>query len=80
MRSQNQAAPLAGYITLREVARQLNESYYTAYSLAASGLLGEPLVVGRAHLYAGATAESAIRCRVERRRQRGQRPQVAGEA
>jgi hypothetical protein len=77
VRNETQTAPLAGYITLREIARQLNESYYTAYSLAASGLLGEPLVVGRSHLYDRATADAAIQKRLEQRRQRAQVASVA---
>jgi hypothetical protein len=80
VKTQNQAAPLASYVTLREVARQLSESYYTAYSLAARGLLAEPLVVGRSHPCDRATAESAIQRRLEQRRQRDRRATVPGAA
>ena len=64
-------ARLADYLTLRDVARALGGSYYSAYALAASGLLGEPITIGRTHLYARAIAEPAISHRRQQRRRSG---------
>ena len=58
--SNNHVDLLRDYITIREVAAELDVSYYTAYALAARGRLGTPLIVGRTHLYPRATAMHAI--------------------
>jgi hypothetical protein len=52
---------LHDHITIREVAGLLRASYFTAYSLAASGVLGEPLIVGRTHFFRRDIAEMAVR-------------------
>lgn len=70
--SQTHALPvLSDYVTLRDVARELGESYYVAYSLGASGLLGEPLVIGRQYFFPRVNAQQAID------RRRAQRPRRA---
>lgn len=63
LRSDN---PLSDFITLRDVAKQLGASYYTAYGMGACGQLGDPIMVGRTQLYPRATAERAIRQRLAR--------------
>lgn len=69
MISSRTPSPLAEYVTIRDVARELGASYFSAYALAASGLLGEPLLVGRQYFYPRAIAEPAIaRRRAQRRR------------
>lgn len=55
--------PFADYLTMREVTRLLGASYGAAYSLAASGSLGEPIKIGRALLYLRSVAEPAIQRR-----------------
>lgn len=63
---QSALAGLSDYITLREVCRRLGASYTTAYHLGASGVLGEPVVIGRTQFFPRSTAEQAIE---QRRRQ-----------
>ena len=71
-------AVLDGYVTIKDVARELGSSYHVAYNLAASGKLGEPIVVGVTQFFPRATAEAAIRRRREERRN-GRRVERAGE-
>lgn len=59
---------LTDFITLNEVARQLGASYHTARSLAIAGLLGEHTFLAGAYLYPRATAEEAIRRRLDQQR------------
>ena len=59
---------LDGYVTIKDIARELEASYWVAYGLVASGALGDPLVVGVTHFYPRAVAEAAIRRRREQRR------------
>ncbi len=51
--------PLAGYLTLRDIT-PLVGSYFTAYSLAAAGQFGPPVIVGRTQFFSQRTAERAI--------------------
>jgi hypothetical protein len=70
---------LTDYITLNEVARQLGASYHTARSLALAGLLGEHTFLAGAYLYPRATAEAAIRRKLDRQRNdRRDSPAVEG--
>jgi hypothetical protein len=59
---------LTDYVTLNEVARQLGASYHTARALAHTGQLGEPSFLAGAYLYPRATAEAAIRRRLDQQR------------
>jgi hypothetical protein len=63
---------LSDLITLREIA-PLVGSYFTAYSMAATGEFGAPAaVVGRTRLYPRATTEEAVRhCLATRARRAG---------
>lgn len=63
-----QPNPLAvAYLTHAEVAQRLGASYFTAYSLGATGALGEPLVIGRTKLFPRDVAERAIAQRLSDR-------------
>jgi hypothetical protein len=53
-------ALLSDYLTLRDVSQRLGASYATAYSLGASGMLGEPVIIGRTQFFPRAVAEGAI--------------------
>ena len=44
-------APLASYINLSEISQTLGLSYNRAWTLAAEGRVGAPLVIGRSHWY-----------------------------
>ena len=61
------ADPLAGFITLRELAPRAG-SYFSAYNLAVSGALGPAVIVGRTRLYDRARAEHALTERAARPR------------
>lgn len=80
MRNDAADTPLADYLTLRDIARELNASYYSAYSLAASGLLGEALVIAGKHFYRRSMAEPVIARRLEQRRQHGRCAPLVGVA
>lgn len=80
LRAQRTASPLTDFLTLRDVAQKLGASYFAAYSMAASGLLGEPLIVGRTHFYPRGTAEAAIERRRAERATQHQRKTVEGVA
>jgi hypothetical protein len=67
-------------VTLREIARALGSSHSAAYSLACSGALGDPIVVGRTHLYRRATAENAITLRKQQLRRNGTRAPLVSVA
>lgn len=51
------------FVSLRDVARSLRCSHSAAYSLAVSGLLGDPLQIGRAHFYRRDVADRVIAAR-----------------
>jgi hypothetical protein len=76
MRRNSEArSALQDHITLRELATLLRASYFTTYSLAVSGIFGEPIVVGRTYLFPREVAEKAVRERLalaSRPRQRGE--------
>ena len=79
MRTQT-SSPLEDFLTLRDVARQLGESYHTAYALAVSGVLGDAIIVGRTQLFSRAAAEQAIRDRLDRRAARSKGSPAKSEA
>jgi len=67
--------PLAGCVTLREIAPRIG-SYFTAYSLAAAGRFGPPVaVIGRTQLFRRAAVDRAVEqhlaARAARRKQTG---------
>jgi hypothetical protein len=74
----NQESPtfLQDHITLRELATLLRSSYFTAYSLAASGVFGELIIVGRTHLFKREVAERAVRDRLAQRALAQARPRT----
>jgi hypothetical protein len=67
-------SPFADFVTLRDVARMLGTSYVAAHSLAAAGLLGEPVVSGRSHFYSREVAEAAVRRRLEQLKRNARAP------
>jgi hypothetical protein len=63
-----QPGSFGDFITVREVAGLLGTSYQAAYSLAASGRLGEPIRCGRHYFYPRQLALDAVRKRREQRK------------
>ena len=67
MITQDSAGPLAGCVTLSDIAPRVG-SYFTAFSLAASGLFGDPVaVVGRTKLFSGRAVDKALAQRQNRK-------------
>lgn len=58
--------PLAGYVSLRELAPRVG-SYFSAYSLAVAGKFGPAIIVGRTQLYSRDLAEAALARRAAER-------------
>lgn len=59
------------WVTLRDVATLLGRSYWAASSLAASGALGRPIVIGCTQFFSKELAERAVQSRIAERQAKG---------
>lgn len=66
-----EAARGTDWVSLREVAASLGRSYWSAWHLADSGVLGSPLIVGQVQFFKREIVERVVRERIAERKSKG---------